>query len=1139
MPLAISPCEDKVAHRGPSAISPSEDKLPGAVHHHDKIIIRKVKRGNRKPMRFGSLHHHSTFSYLDGYKIPEEHVRRAVELQMPNLAMTEHGNIDSHVKFEKAALAEGIKPIFGCEIYMPCPWDDRGQRKMHLTVLAYSPEGYQNLLRIVTDSYKRKPGTDDPVEWNENGFRYEPTVTFDRLVEHKAGLIVMSGCAGSLLFCSLVGGKGLDPNDASYKRGLRVAREFRRHFGANYYIEVQAFPELERTRAANPLLARVARCIGARLVATMDCHYTAMEEAEVQKILHSLRPGEKRTLEQLEQSWGYDIGLCPPVNDNSILRKLALTGLTREQCIEAIQSTADIAEGCNVTLPRLPMVRFPLPSGWRSAEEYMRAEINKGWKFRGFDKLPKPEQARYKRRIRREFGLIAKKDYCDYFLILSDAISHIKDLGIPVGPARGSAAASLVAYCLRIIEINPMVFPLLVFERFMDETRDDLPDIDIDFPSEVRDHGIMREFLQAKYPSVVNVGTFNKFKGKNSLDDVARVFGVPKFEVDKIKNNLIERSSGDLRASATIEDTYDAFPEAADVVERFPDLRKSALLEGNVKSTGSHAAGYVVSQGDISEITAVYRRKIHEVFVDVVSLDKKDAERQGLVKMDFLGLATMSALWQMIKWLGMTADDLYGLPLDDPAVYDGFKNNDVVGIFQYDGKAQRNVCQMLKPDKFSEVMDGNALSRPGPLHNGAATAYADIKFGRRRADRFHPAVDAITSPTQFQIVYQEQVLRIVREIGDFPWTNAAHIRRIIAQKLGEQEFARQWDRFWEGCQTLHKRTEYPPISLAQAKQLFGYMITSGSYSFNAAHCAAYAVLAVWTMWFKQHHPDVFYAASMKYYGDDKTLQLMRDAERPREGAPRLPVMIMPPSFRNSEENWKPYSRGSRLRVLAGFSGVKGIGDKMAPMIVAGKPYNSWDDLQKVRGIGPKKIARIKEFVGAEDPFEVFTLENAIKKAKAELETREIIDPHTGNPLPVPNMTSVEQADAAVGRGVKVVWIGTVNHRNTRDFFEVNQARGSEVDAKSVRDPHLREFCLLRCEDEDDVLHIKIDRWKWPIYKEAILKFELGHDLLLVEGFRPKGAYSMKIKRLWVLDPDDADDLEEEDVEVEAESYQVA
>lgn len=1109
MPLAISPDEDKVAHfRGPSAISPSEDKLPGSVHHHDQVVIQKVKRGNLKPMRFASLHHHSTFSTLDGYQLPDAHVRRATELHMGSMSMTEHGNTDSHVKFEKAAMEMGVKPIFGCEIYMPCPWDQkRGQRKMHLTVLAKDAEGYQNLLRLVTDS------------WHE-GFHYEPTVTMEMLIKYKKGLMIMSGCAGSLLFCSLVGGKGLDQSEASFKRGLRVAREFKRQFGENYYIEVQAFPELERTCQANPLLARVARLIGARLVATMDCHYTALEEAEVQKILHSLRPGEKRTLEELEQSWGYDVGLCPPINDSALLRKLQGTGLNRQQSVEAIQSTADIAEGCTVTLPRLPMVRFPLPAGWKSAQEFMQHKINEGWKYRGFDKLPLAKQARYKRRLRREFGLIAKKDYCDYFVILSDAITHIKDLGIPVGPARGSAAASLVAYCLRIIEINPMEFPLLVFERFMDETRDDLPDIDIDFPSEVRDEGIMREFLQTKYPSVANVGTFNKFKGKNSLDDVARVFNVPKFEVDKIKNNLIERSSGDLRASATIEDTYAAFPEAADVVERYPDLRKSALLEGNVKSTGSHAAGYVVSQGDISEVTAVYQRKIHDVLVDVVSLDKKDAERQGLVKMDFLGLATMSALWQMLKWLDLTADDLYSIPLDDKAVYDGFTNNDVVGIFQYDGKAQRNVCQMLKPDKFSEVMDGNALSRPGPLHNGAATAYADIKFGRRRAERFHPAVDAITAPTQFQIVYQEQVLRIVREIGDFPWTNAAHIRRIIAQKLGEQEFARQWDRFWAGCQTLHKRTGYPPISLAQARQLFGYMITSGSYSFNAAHCAAYAVLAVWTMFFKQHHPDVFFAASMKFYSDDKQLTLMRDAERPREGAPRLPVSVLPPSFRNSDISWKPFSRGSKLRVLAGYSQVKGIGDKVAPVIVDMGPYESWDDLIKVPRVGVKTIDKIKTFVGADDPFDVFTLEESIKKAKAELTEPGIIDPHNGKLLPVPNLTSVQQAEQGAGRKLDVVWIGTVQHRNTRDFFEVNQARGTEVDEARVKDPHLREFCLLRCEDEDDVLHIKIDRWKWPVYREAILNFKLGHDLLLVEGFRPKGAYSMKVRRLWTFDPDE-------------------
>lgn len=806
-----------------------DTKITTSDHKEPPLVVRSVVRGNRRPMRFVSLHHHSTFSYLDGYKLPEAHVRRATELNMSTLTMTEHGNVDSHTKFEESAQKHGVKPIFGCEVYMPCPWDEQGQRKTHLTLLAKNQEGYRNLLHLVSKSWLRA-ADGGPVGPDETGHRYKPTVTMEGLDEHKEGLVVLSGCSGSLLFCSLVGGKGLDPEEASFKRGLKVARDFKRHFGENYYIEVQGFPELESHLRANPLLARIAKVIGSRLVGTMDCHYTMLEEAEVQKILHGLR-GQGQDDEDKDRSWSYTVGLCPPLSDGAIVRKLQSTGLSREQAVEAVQSSADIGEECNVVLPKLDIPEFPVPRGFKNVTEFWRHKIREGWKFRGFDRLPPSERHKCKKRLQYEVGIIEQKGFENYLLIVADEIVRLKERGIPVGPARGSAAGSLVAFVLRITEVNPLKFPLLVFERFIDINRTDLPDIDIDIPSEVRDTGMLRDDLERIYPSVANVGTFTYYKGKLALDDVARVFRVPKFEVETIKDFLIERSSGDLRASATVQDTIDQFPQAADVVERFPDLKKAELLEGNVRGSGIHAAAYVVASGDIGDVAAIYRRKVGDVYADVVTLDKYDAERQGLLKIDFLGLSTMSAIWDMMRWSNMSLDELYNLPLDDDATYNIFRTNDVTGVFQFDGRAMRSVCQILKPEKFIEIMDCNALSRPGPLHNGSASMYADIKFGRAEPERLHPAFDAITQPTQFQIVYQEQILQIVREVGNFPWTAAAYIRKIISRKIGEQEFNRQWDQFWEGCQSLTERTGHPPITFAEAKRGWGGMITAGSYAF--------------------------------------------------------------------------------------------------------------------------------------------------------------------------------------------------------------------------------------------------------------------------------------------------------------------
>jgi DNA polymerase III subunit alpha len=1067
-------------------------------HDHDPPIRRRRKRnGNSKPMKFVSLHHHSTFSYKDGFQLPEAHVRRAAELNMNSLAMTEHGNISSHVKFEIAALKLGVKPIFGCELYTGKVGEGATQSKYHLTVLAKNEEGYHNLLKLVTKS------------WTD-GFYYDPTCSWEMLNEHKRGLIILSGCQGSLLFCSCVGGKLIKPEDASYARGLEVARRFQRAFGNNYYLEVQAFPELSKSCEANPIIERIGRRLGISIVGTMDCHYTELEENEVQQILHNLRGGNKKTLEEQAREWGYDVPLCPPPNDISIYRRLRLTGLSKQAAIQAVVSTEEISQECNVTLPRLPMVRFPVPPGYRDAQQYWEEALKIGWRFRGFHKLPQAERDRAKAQLLHERKMIEGKDFIDYFLIIRMGVVHVKDvLKAPVGPARGSAAASLAAYLLRITEVDPMKFPLLVFERFIDMTREDLPDIDLDFPSEVRP--LLRDYYVSIFGEgcVNNIGTFTYFKSKLALDDVARVYRIPKFRVERVKDFLIERSSGDLRASSTIEDTVAQFDQAREVFEEFPELRKSQLLEGNVKGFGVHAAGLVVSNHPITSVTAVHERTIDGNTMQVVALDKYDAERQGLVKMDFLGLSTMSVIWDCMKYLDWSLDDFYNLPLDDEKVYDAFRANDVVGVFQFDGRAMRYVCGSLKPDNFAEICDCNALARPGPLHNGAAREYAEIKFGNRIPQKIHPAVDRITAPTQYQIVYQEQILKIVREVGDFPWTHAAEIRKIIALKKGEAKFNESWDDFLAGSKTIHKRMDVPPMPEAIASDIWGQMITAGSYAFNAAHCVAYGMLANGTQYLKQHFPAPFYAYSLRHT-PSKAHDLMRDAVR--HG-----IEIRKPHPVRSSQSWKPVKKRKTIR--AGFQQIHGVGPSLANAIVEQRDSGNiatWDDLLHIKGCGPKTVEKIKEWVERDDPFGAYKLDRDIRTTKQWLRSRSA---NGSAPLPFPTHAAV---DLPFEQGVQfeVVWLGTILARNIRDIFETNRAKGREVDNATIRDPHLNEWAMLTCEDETDQLLLKIDRWKYPFMKETIFNFRQGKDLLLVEGVRPRyvTARQIAVKKMWIIEP---------------------
>lgn len=1081
--------------------------------HLEPLLIRKKSRRAMerkiitKPMRFVSLHHHSTFSALDGFQLPEAHVRRATELEMGALAMTEHGNVSSHDKLEVAARSMGVKPIYGCEIYTGYTDPERRtQRKYHLTVLAKDLEGYRNLLAMVSESWV-------PSELG-GGFHYEPTVSWEMLKKYKKGLIILSGCQGSLLFCSTVGGKLVEERDASYARGRRVAELFKREFGGDYYIEVQAFPELKKTREFNPLAERMARELGIGLVATMDCHYTVPEEQEIQIVLHNVRGAGKQTLEEQVRSWGYSEYLCPPPTDASLYNRLKGTGLSHMAALEAVITSETINSGIDdYDLPHLPMLRYPLPEGYTNSTDLLMDWIREGWKYRNVPKQPNYIDESYKERMLREFKLIVDKDYADYFLITADMVIWAKENGIPVGPARGSAAGSLVCWLLRITEVNPMLFPNLIFERFIDESRMDLPDIDLDFCSDQRYR--VREYLVEKYGQecVNNIGTFQYYKSKNSLDDVARVYNVPAWKIDQVKDLLIERSSGDLRASATIEDTVGQFEKAKEVFDEHPDLYKATDLEGNVRGIGVHAAGLVVSNGPITDVCAVYTRKVKGVLTEVVSVDKYDAERRGLIKIDVLALNTMSVISEALRHIGMTVQDLYDLPLDDPKVMKGFHEGDVVGIFQFDGRAMRQVNAALKPDDFKEICDVNALSRPGPLHNGAAGEYIAIKNGEKKPELLHPALEPITKHTHYQIVYQEQILRIVVELGGFDWTHAALIRKIMSKKHGEAEFNSHWVRFWTGVQK-----NVPEMDEHTAKAIWGMLITAGAYAFNYAHCVSYGMLAYWTMWLKQYHPDVFFAASLSKLDQKKQNELLRDAAKGYAATDRAPLEILPPDPSFSGPGWSPEGTA----VQAGLRQIEGVGPTTADNIIAFREehgVDGWDDLIKVKGIGPKTIEKIKDFVASEDPFGVFYIDRAIADVKKFIKKTQKRG-YEGEVLPMPSHTGLD-IPYEKGKDEPVVWIGVVKNRNLRDIFESNRARtGEELKPEEVDRPELNEFMLMLGYDGHDLVGMRFNRFKYPQFRDAIWDIELDHDLVLVRGVKPgwRNAREIYVEDMWVITP---------------------
>jgi DNA polymerase III subunit alpha len=747
-----------------------------------------------------------------------------------------------------------------------------------------------------------------------------------------------------------------------------------------------------------------------------------------------------------------------------------------------------------------------------------------GWKYRRIGERSQEEQDWYANRVKYELGLILEKDFCDIFLVVSDAIRWAKDNGIAVGPGRGSVAASVVAWLLRIHEVDPKAHPGLLFERFLDSSRADPPDIDTDFEDDRR--GEVREYLERKYgrESVGQVGNFIRYRGKNSLADVARVYNIPHWAKETVGNLLVERSGGDSRFDASIEDTVGMFPNAKAVFDQFPDLWKATRLEGNVRGMSVHAAGLVLSNGPMTDVCAIYEKD----GVQVMSIDKYDVEYAGAIKLDFLGLTTMSIIGRTLEMIGMTLDELYQVPLDDPQVLAKFSDVDVVGIFQFEGRATRLVTRDVQARNFTELADINALSRPGPLFSGTTAMYVDVRHGKRAADRLHPIVDAITERTKGQIIYQEQILQILRDLGGFDWFSVGQIRRIISKKLGEAAFQMSEGQFQEGAQRLYG------IDHKLSDKIWKLMVTSGTYSFVTAHAVSYTLIGYYCMWLKVHHPLEFYAASLtKAQGDDEQrFRLMQDADR--HG-----IRISPPRIGISRAGWVAHHKLGTFRtqykgeLVAGWKDVPGIGPKVSQRIqeyCAENNISEWGQLQAIPGIGAKTVDKMADFSLQADPFGLHTAENTMRTVRQWLESRTDIPAptHTGTEVAAIQVDqeygSAREARKKYGEGPQVIYLGIVRERNMQDAVENRRSRTGEEAEDIIKDlyrPGLLAYCSLRCyDDTEEEIYLRVNRFTYPNLKKKIEAIRPGSTVVLCIGNRIAGfGTPVMVKKLYIIDPD--------------------
>jgi DNA polymerase III subunit alpha len=1083
---------------------------------------------------FVSLHTHSTYSYGDGHGQPEDFVARAVDLQHPALALSEHGNVSSHVKLEKSAVAAGIKPLFGCELYTR---DTPDKHKFHMGVLAMNQSGYRDLLSLVSASWRN--------------FYYFPTTTSGMLSKYGDNLIILSGCSGSAISCRTLGGKGI-AEPGGLAAAMRIACAMRERYGDRYYLELQAFPELDHARALNQILVRVHQKTGIPLVATLDAHYPKPDDMKIHSLVHAIARGGaagKKTVDQQEESWDYNVPMTL-FGRQDVGRRLHSAGVDDRYLVSmALDNTLEIADRCSVTLPKMQPMAFPLPEGVATAEDLIWQWLRDGWKYRHMSsRLAKGTTSDdYVARLNREMELVIDKGFVNYFLIISDVVRWAKGQGIVVGPARGSAAASLVCYLLRITEIDPMVYPQMYFERFMDPNRVDLPDIDLDFDDERRDE--IRRYLIGKYGAdhVGNIGTFTKYRGKNALDDVARVTRVPLAEVTRLKEFVIERSSGDSRVTKTLIDTMDQFPLARQIYDRNPSLSQALELEGMLKSMGVHAAGLVVSNQPLTDVVALYTREAASKSVDgrkrklsVLSVDKRDAEHLGIMKIDILGLKTCALIRNCLDMTGMTLDELYALPVDDERVIDAFKRCDVKGIFQFEGRTTKSVVAQLMPDTFQELIDINALSRPGPYHSGTTLDYINAKWGKwNRADTrnmwtHNDAIERICGFTKYQIIYQEQILAICREIGDFTWGVISEIRKIVSLKYGEAAFNSKHEMFMTGAE----RNGYDP---EQANAIFRRMITAGQYAFNMAHSVSYTMLGYWAMYFKVHHPAVFYTAAMRKSTPDKWPLLMRDMMDPKyaslRGDPDVPTRVANVDINKSSVTWVADQETGLI--LPGFSQIPGVGAKLAVEIaysrtIAKKLGHSWGwrDIANVKGVGPKKLEVIQQWVDNEDPFGVSTLRIKLDEVRSMLRAGHLVAGN-GSMLPAPTHKSEDlpyDMGTAFNEGgitwdkearMPVVWVGRVKDRNLRDLFEEYRTReGTELDPSTIKAPDVKLSMVLYAYDDTDEINLRVNRFKYEALKTLLMRIRLNHDIVVVDGYKTKSfGRKVEINRMWVIDPD--------------------
>jgi DNA polymerase-3 subunit alpha len=839
---------------------------------------------------FVHLHLHTEFSLLDGACRIGEMLDRAAELKMPAVAVTEHGNMFSAVTFHDEARKRGINPILGCEVYVaPGDRTDRsgtpGETANHLVLLSETSEGFHNLIKLVSSGYTE-------------GFYYKPRIDKALLASHAKGLIGLSSC--------LKGEVATGLRTDQTRKALAAAATYRDILGPNnFFLEMQ-FQGIEEQRVVNTGLGPIARDLGLPLVCTNDVHYLRQTDQHPHDVLLCIGTGKSVSDDKRLKYHG----------DQFFLKTGAEMREVFGDFPEALSNTLRIAERCNVKIAsgEAHLPNFAVPAG-HTVDSYFEQVVRQGFddrllQWRRMDAAGQLRQplTEYEARLAFEIQTIKQMKYPGYFLIVWDFIRHAREQGIPVGPGRGSAAGSLVAYCLRITDVDPLYFDLY-FERFLNPERVTLPDIDIDFCE--RRRGEVINYVTEKYgrENVAQIITFGTMKAKAVVRDVGRVMEMPISEVDRVAKLIPNQ------LEMTLDLALEESPQLAELEKR--DARVHELLEvarrleGMTRHASVHAAGVVIAPKPLTEFVPLYRSQKDEREI-TTQWAMKEIERVGLLKMDFLGLSTLTLLDDAVKHIKETTGDVIDLdhlPLDDAKAYQIFQNGQTHGVFQFESSGMRDVLRRAKPQCLEDLIALNALYRPGPLRGGVVDDYIARKHGRVNIPYDLPQMEPVLKETYGVIAYQEQVMRLASELAGFTLGQADELRRAMGKKDAAKMAAKR-AAFMDGCRERG-------IPEKKANKVFEFIEFFAGYGFNKSHSTAYALLAYQTAYLKANYPRHFMAAllTIESQNSDKVALYLAECRE-------LGVPVLPPDLNQSEMPFVVQPEGVRF----GLGAIKGAGD---------------------------------------------------------------------------------------------------------------------------------------------------------------------------------------------------------------------